>query len=307
MEDDQEIPQINVLGVDAPTLAQLDEDATAKLAEFRQIVQEAGEWTKKEREFLDDYTLYRYLKARDWKFDAARDMIVETMKWRADFKPDEITTDMIASSIRIGGMYHHGYDKFRRPMVYLKVADKPDPHTRLEKLQFMIFTLEQTIKRMEKERGVEKMVWCVNCKNYNFKYNGEAGFARELLSTLQNHYPERLGVLILVDAPFLFRAFWKVISPFVDAKTLKKVVFVSGSDKDKRKVLEEYIDLKDLPAVYAGDSDFVFDADEYIAWLKKGEEEEREKQAKEGEEQQEESDPDRKAKEKEAAKPASDE
>jgi hypothetical protein len=34
-----EIPQINVLGVDAPTLAQLDEDAKAKLAEFRQIVQ----------------------------------------------------------------------------------------------------------------------------------------------------------------------------------------------------------------------------------------------------------------------------
>jgi hypothetical protein len=29
-----------------------------------------------------DYTLYRYLKARDWKFDAARDMIVETMKVR---------------------------------------------------------------------------------------------------------------------------------------------------------------------------------------------------------------------------------
>jgi hypothetical protein len=25
-------------------------------------------------------------------------------QWRADFKPDEITTDMIASSIRIGGM-----------------------------------------------------------------------------------------------------------------------------------------------------------------------------------------------------------
>ena len=31
-------------------------------------------------------------------------------------------------------------------MVYLKVAEKLDPHTRLEKMQFMIFTLEQTIK-----------------------------------------------------------------------------------------------------------------------------------------------------------------
>ncbi len=66
--------------------------------------------------------------------------------------------------------------------------------------------------------------------------------------------------------------------------------------------MQEYIDLKDLPAVYAGDSDFVFDADEYIAWLKKGEEEEREKQAKEGEEEEQ-----QETKEKEAAKPASDE
>lgn len=31
-------------------------------------------------------------------------------------------------------------------MIYLKVAEKPDPHTRLEKMQFMIFTLEQAIK-----------------------------------------------------------------------------------------------------------------------------------------------------------------
>jgi len=131
----------------------------------------------------------------------------------------------------------------------------------------------------------------------------------------QNHYPERLGVLILVDAPFVFRAFWKVISPFVDAKTLKKVVFVSGSKNEKRKILEvtchctrpfrsnssslttelltlaqEFIDLKDLPAKYFGDSDFLFDAERHIQWLKQGEEE----KAKEKEEE--------KAKEKEEEK-----
>lgn len=59
-----------------------------------------------------------------------------------------------------------------------------------------------------------------------------------VVACAQNHYPERLGVLILVDAPFVFRAFWKVISPFVDAKTLKKVVFVSGNVEEKRKALE---------------------------------------------------------------------
>jgi len=287
---DAEVPQINVLGNEAPTLAQLGDEDKAKLSEFRKLVEAEAKWAPKQLEYMDDYTLYRYLKARDWRFDAAKAMLVETMKWRAEFKPDEITTDMVASSIRLGGMYHHGYDRYCRPMIYLKVAEKPDPHTRLEKMQFMIFTLEQAIKRMEKERGVEKMVWCVNCKNYNFKYNGEFGFARELLSILQNHYPERLGVLILVDAPFVFRAFWKVISPFVDAKTLKKVVFVSGSKNEKRKILEEFIDLKDLPAKYFGDSDFLFDAERHIQWLKQGEEE----KAKEKEEE--------KAKEKEEEK-----
>ena len=33
--------------------------------------------------------------------------------------------------------------------------------------------------------------------------------------------------------------------------------------------------------MYSGDSDFVFDADEYIAWLKKGEEEESAKEKSE--------------------------
>jgi len=123
-----------------------------------------------------------------------------------------------------------------------------------------------------------------------------------------------------VDAPFVFRAFWKVISPFVDAKTLKKVVFVSGSKNEKRKILEvtchctrpfrsnssslttelltlaqEFIDLKDLPAKYFGDSDFLFDAERHIQWLKQGEEEkakekEEEKLEDRGKEEQEETD-----------------
>lgn len=33
--------------------------------------------------------------------------------------------------------------------------------------------------------------------------------------------------------------------------------------------------MEHLPARYCGKSDFVFDAEEHIAWLKKGEEEER--------------------------------
>jgi hypothetical protein len=37
-----------------------------------------------------DYTLYRYLKARDWKFEASKDMILETMKVLTTNDEDDI-------------------------------------------------------------------------------------------------------------------------------------------------------------------------------------------------------------------------
>jgi hypothetical protein len=263
--------QIQVPGAEPP-LGLLDEARKQKIAEFKKLMLSEEHWTEKQIAYMDDYTLYRYLKARDFNFANAKTMLSNTLQWREEFKPDEITADQMASQVRIGGMYHRGYDKYHRPIINLKVATELDPHTRLQKMQFMIWTIEQAIKRMEVERGVEKMVWVVSCRNYNYKYNGELSFARELLSILQNHYPERLGVLFLFDAPFIFRAFWKVISPFVDQKTLKKVVFVSSTDESRKEILEEYFNLEDLIPIYGGTSDFVFDAEKHIEWMKELEE-----------------------------------
>lgn len=43
-----------------------------------------------------------------------------------------------------------------------------------------------------------------------------------------DQYPERLGLAVMVDAPFLFHQSFKMLKPFLDAVTVKKVVFVSG-------------------------------------------------------------------------------
>lgn len=40
---------------------------------------------------------------------------------------------------------------------------------------------------------------------------------------LQGYYPERLAKLYFLNAPFIFGAVWKVVSPFIDSRTRRKV------------------------------------------------------------------------------------
>lgn len=82
-----------------------------------------------------------------------------------------------------------------------------DPHSNEQKLRFMIYSMERAIRHVSLPfflrsltcvrlmgPGVEKMVWLVNCTGYNMKHNGEMSFARLLLQTLQDYYPERYEI-----------------------------------------------------------------------------------------------------------------
>lgn len=40
-----------------------------------------------------DDILLRYLKARNFDYDKSEHMLKETLKWRAEYKPDEIKSD----------------------------------------------------------------------------------------------------------------------------------------------------------------------------------------------------------------------
>jgi hypothetical protein len=46
-----------------------------------------------------------------------------------------------------------------------------------------------------------------------------------VLNILQDHYPERLGLALILNVPWLLNTFFKLITPFVDPVTRNKMKF----------------------------------------------------------------------------------
>ena len=51
---------------------------------------------------------------------------------------------------------------------------------------------------------------------------------------LQGQFPERLSQLWFLNAPFIFWGLWRIVSPFIEAATREKIVFLSGAERAAR-------------------------------------------------------------------------
>jgi hypothetical protein len=66
--------------------------------------------------------------------------------------------------------------------------------------------------------------------------------AKAFFSLAGSHYPERLGQKIVLDPPAMFSGFWKIISPFIDPVTSRKIRFIPYKPATIRRDLLEFFD-----------------------------------------------------------------
>jgi hypothetical protein len=80
----------------------------------------------------------------------------------------------------------------------------------------------------------------------------------QVLNILQDHYPERLGLSLIINVPFLLNAFYKLITPFIDPVTRVKMKF-------NPEVVPEGIFTPDMvmSESWGGNCDFVYEHDKY--------------------------------------------
>ena len=213
----------------------------AKLIEFRELIKKSLTKSLPSRvydkyiDLLDDCTLNRFLIAKKCKGECrvsvSCSLLVEALKWR-DAKQLEQLDNFIQDMEKegcTGKIYLPGFDRWNRPIVVFDntVQNTSDMNGQL---RYLAWSLNLAIRFMPAD--VDKYVVFINLENFSLFCSPSFACSKETINMLQNMFPERMGHCICYKPPSYFSVFFNIVKPFVDPKTVSKMVFLNGDVSD---------------------------------------------------------------------------
>jgi len=201
--------------------------------------------------YCTDGCLSRYLRARDWDVEQAYKMLKGSLDWRSTFKPHLITEAQVAGPMKIGTMFHTGFDKLNRPVIYVKPGAH-SPNTLEERVTYVAWLMEHVASLMGE--NVEQVLIIMDFSEFGkrAKSPDSRQTAQAIINILQNHYPERLGSAIVINSPWYFNLLFKMMSPFINANTKKKMNWITGDHQQIFQILCQSVDPDQLLTIYGG-------------------------------------------------------
>jgi len=179
--------------------------------------------------FIDDWTLIRYLIARQWKVKKSAAMLDATMKWRADQTYETLVCTKCRMEKNAHCMSFMGWDKQHRPVMYM--SHRWALHRGVLKDDVAHVTESYDHMTTMMSEGVTQWVALVDFVTYSHWKDGSPSTGKAVGAILQDHFPERLALQVLVDPPTSFWLLWKVLGAFMDPKTKSKVEFWYTDDE----------------------------------------------------------------------------
>ncbi|KAF4679665.1 cytosolic factor, phosphatidylinositol/phosphatidylcholine transfer protein [Perkinsus olseni] len=210
---------------------------------------------------LDDHYIGRFVKARKCVYQNAKEMFGNHLEWRKEFQVDELRLHGFdfpeyEDAKRLYPHGYHGTDKQNRP-VYIERTGMVDAGELLKittfdrLLRYWVQEYEELIAYRLPACGVDKTCTIIDLKGLGLKqFTPQVkNMMQKLAKVANDNYPEVLGTMFVVNAPFIFTAIWKVVSPMVDPITRSKIVVLGSNYKP---TLHNVVDPSQLPDFLGG-------------------------------------------------------
>ena len=229
----------------------------------------------------DDWCLLRYIRAHKLNVAGAQAGLLATAQWRYTEKIDDIRVDEFKHIYIQGLMYVcTSTDPSGRAIIFNRKSPQPsvgwNPEVFRTELRSLVYTLERAAREMDDRlaRGEAdpseldlKWVWIVDMEHYTKGSATPWHVTKSLVDLMRLHYPERLHLAVIIDAPWILRSLLKLLQPLIPKVTRDKVLFVSNrqSDLTSRLLRDAVGGVQNLPIVTnIPGAQVRFDIDEYV-------------------------------------------
>jgi hypothetical protein len=191
-----------------------------------------------------DVLILRWLRARKFDVPAAVQQLNNTLKWRREWGVNALLAkgenDLLLEEIMTGKTYFMGSDKEGRPVNYVHVKDHIKDQYPVEATEKLgILSVETGRKLLQGSHETGSVV--VDMNGFGM-HNMDYQLVKFFIYLLENHFPESLGVVLVIHAPFIFHSCWLVIKHWLDPVVESKIHFLKNEDE-----ITKFIDRSNIP------------------------------------------------------------
>jgi hypothetical protein len=208
--------------------------------------------------------------------------LLHTLEWREKYRPWCVSSETIrfngAGFIYSRGRSNPGVNQRRRPagkngrsgseghsMVWYRPSlaspsDDGELYTRS-----IINVLDVAVSdSLIRNRGtIGRFNIVMDCGGMSSRNSPSIAGTKRLFSILQDHYPDRLGVLLVANLSGLAQMLMKMMLPFVTEDVRAKIHIVPNGALERREMLLQFMAEDDIPYYLGGKDDYEYDAKEY--------------------------------------------
>ncbi|KAG5952139.1 hypothetical protein E4U53_001505 [Claviceps sorghi] len=227
-----------------------------------------------------DALMLRFLRARKWDINQALLMMLKALVWRstharvdddvlrrgeAGAADDERNGDDAAQRLggdflkqmRLGKSFFHGVDRENRPITLIRARLHRAADQCVESMERYTTYMCET-GRFAMNAPCETICLVFDLTGFTLA-NMDYTPIKFMVMCFEANYPESLGVILIHNSPWVFKACWKIIQSWLDPVIASKVHFTYT-----RPDLEVYIAPDKLIKELGGDEDWEFSYEEPI-------------------------------------------